>query len=67
MENLMSESFNILVIILQRAWMQWLPRVIGVRSTDGMLVNMVISCLVLGIQPPWVSLGPDPEICMCEV
>lgn len=47
--------------------MQWFPRVIGVRSTDGVLVNMVISCLVLGTQPLWVSPGPDPEIFMCDV
>jgi hypothetical protein len=46
--------------------MHWLPSVTGVRGIDGMLVNMVISCHVLGIQPPWV-LDPNLEVCLCDL
>lgn len=35
--------------------MQWLPSVRGARGTDGTLGKLVISCLVLGIQLPWVQ------------
>lgn len=47
--------------------MHWLPSVKGVRSTDGMLVNMVTSCLVLGIKAPWVQdLTWRSECVMCN-